>query len=157
MSHFTKRLLELMAAEPDKPPRARSANLAIVGGVRTIRERQDDDEAFYPVLWAHQTTWDSRKRAKLKGLDWSLHVGWIITQLEAQEYCCAISGIEFSGKRLGTAHKRPYMPSLDRIDCNKGYTPENVRIVCVAVNTLLQDWGDSVIETIFAAYAQKRK
>lgn len=150
MGHLTKRLLELIAADPTQP-------INIVDRGREPRERESGDETFYPVTWATQTTWDSRKRARLKGLEWGIHAGWIIRKLEEQEHCCAISGIEFSGKRLGTAHKRPYMPSLDRIDCNKGYTPENVRIVCVAVNALLQDWGDSVIETIFSAYAQKRK
>lgn len=68
--------------------------------------------------------------------------------VKQQEMRCAVSRIPFSTWWPDGAHKRPYMPSIDRIDARGGYTIDNVRIVCVAINTLLQDWGDVVYRAI---------
>lgn len=48
---------------------------------------------------------------------------------------CQRTGIPFDLNR--PANKRnynPYSPSIDRIDCHKGYTFDNVQIVCTAYN-----------------------
>lgn len=48
---------------------------------------------------------------------------------------CAISGIEMIW------HTRtPWKASIDRIDCSKGYTKENTRLVCWIVNNSLSDF-----------------
>jgi hypothetical protein len=54
----------------------------------------------------------------------------------------------------------PYAPSLDRIDCRKGYTKDNVRIVVYALNVMLMDWGEVVFSRVAASYRyakQQRK
>lgn len=62
---------------------------------------------------------------------------WVTTtsaMLEANPYC-PVSGclmVPGQGKFRGTAY--PNSPSLDRIDPRKGYTPDNVRVVCQFVN-----------------------
>lgn len=106
--------------------------------------RQAPGRAAPFAKWAQVTLCDVRKRAKARGIEYGLGLAWLRAQLAKQNYCCAVSGLPFSDVKLGNAHKRPWMPSIDRIDCTKGYTRDNVRIVCVAVNTLLQDWGDPV-------------
>ena len=46
-----------------------------------------------------------------------------------QENRCEVSGIELEWKT-----KSPYKASVDRIDANRGYTRDNVRLVCWIVN-----------------------
>ena len=46
-----------------------------------------------------------------------------------QQNKCEISGIELQWKT-----KSPFMASIDRIDPNRGYTRDNVRLVCWIVN-----------------------
>jgi len=54
---------------------------------------------------------------------------------------CMVSGIPFSNERIPGSARRPYFPSLDRIDSSKGYSCNNVRLVCVLVNIALNEWG----------------
>lgn len=138
MSHFAERLQELLYS-----PRLNDA-----ARVRVKRQISMDLHGAHYVRWAEMAASGARKRAKLRGIDCSINVEWILERLRSQAYRCALSGIEFSQETLGTAHKRPFMPSLDRIECSIGYTPGNSRIVCVAVNMLLQDWGDAVFIAI---------
>ena len=46
--------------------------------------------------------------------------------------------------------------SLDRIDSSKGYTVENCRLVCTAVNLAMNEWGEDVLERIALYYRRKR-
>jgi hypothetical protein len=102
--------------------------------------------------WARQAVRDARKRAKKTAIPFTIDAAWVLRRLEQQSYRCALSRLEFSARRTRLAsHKRPFMPSLDRVDCSKGYTKRNVRILCVAINTLLQDWGDEVFHEIIRA------
>jgi hypothetical protein len=41
----------------------------------------------------------------------------------------------------------PYAPSLDRIDSARGYEIDNIRWVCVAVNFMMNQWGDEVFRS----------
>lgn len=165
MSHFYDRLNEIetnkaairervqRAAERERLDALYEQVKSVVDcGVPVGHDPDGDPDHFLPTRWAPSAVWEARKRAKKRGLPFKqLDVGFVLRMLERQEYKCALSGIEFSAKRPRDSHKRPWMPSLDRIDCARGYTPDNVRIVCVAVNTLLQDWGDSVFHTIIEA------
>lgn len=60
---------------------------------------------------------------------------------------CAISGIRFN-KTLKVGRCRPYAPSIDRIECGKGYTFKNCRLVCVAVNLAIGDFSLEVLEHV---------
>ena len=68
----------------------------------------------------------------------------------AQGGRCALSGLRQvgSGKVL-----RPFAPSLDRIDSTGGYTRDNVRLVCQAVNFALNAYGEDVFREIATATA----
>ena len=58
---------------------------------------------------------------------------------------CAISGIEFTWDREPWWQSAPFSPSVDRIECTRGYTKDNIRIVCTCVNAARRDWGDAVL------------
>jgi len=70
---------------------------------------------------------------------------------------CEVTGIPMEFKSKVTAENKPWRPSLDRIDSSKGYTLDNCRIVCHAVNVAMMNWGESVIEKIAFGLAQKRR
>jgi len=66
-----------------------------------------------------------------------------------QEGRCAVSGIVFSDELHERSFvKRPFEPSLDRIDSAKGYTTENVRLVVVIANFAMGQWGEDVLRRL---------
>lgn len=68
--------------------------------------------------------------------------------LNESGWCCAVSGAAFSMETING--KRPFAPSIDRIDSTKGYSLGNCRMVCMAVNIALNVWGEQVIWQLFA-------
>lgn len=97
----------------------------------------------------------SRKNAAVRGHAWSLHQEDIRRIYEKQGGRCAVTCLRFSWERVGVAVRRPWVPSIDRIDCAQGYTTENVRLVCCAVNLALNEWGESVFAMIARAYVSQ--
>jgi hypothetical protein len=78
--------------------------------------------------------YNSRYRAKKKGLEHSLTLEWI--QTEVNKGTCALTGLPLSLDKPKGASRSPWSPSLDRKDSNLGYTEDNTQVVCVVVNTL---------------------
>lgn len=65
---------------------------------------------------------------------------------------CEVTGITF---RRPTGHHEPLAPSLDRADISKGYTFDNCRLVCMAVNFAMNRWGEDVMLLIAKAMLHK--
>jgi hypothetical protein len=68
---------------------------------------------------------------------------------------CELSGVPFSGEAVVGCHKRPFVPSIDRIKPKEAYTYSNTRLVCWAVNLALGEWGDEVFWRIVRTAAAK--
>jgi hypothetical protein len=84
----------------------------------------------------------ARRRA---GKSCDLPPGFTASLFERQGGRCAVTGIRFSLEEYTQALvKHPFAPSLDRIDSKVGYTASNVRLVCVAVNFGMNEWGEDV-------------
>lgn len=62
-----------------------------------------------------------------------------------------MTGIPFSDQVPAGAKIAPFHTSVDRIDCAKGYHFDNCRVVCLAVNPAMRDWGEQVMVTIAEA------
>jgi hypothetical protein len=70
---------------------------------------------------------------------------------------CAVSGLEFSEVLVGTGRaRRPYAPSLDRINRSRGYEPENVRLVTAVANFAMNAWGLEPVRDLARAMARKQ-
>ncbi|WP_295403742.1 hypothetical protein [uncultured Thiocystis sp.] len=65
--------------------------------------------------------------------------------------------IKASKDTLGYSTKRPWMPSVDRIDSRLGYTPDNIRLVTVAANLAMGTWGDEVLYKMADAICRNRQ
>jgi len=86
----------------------------------------------------------ARKSAKTRGIEWDLSVDEMLQLGYEAKNRCQVSGIRFVYTPTGTG-KRPWMPSLDRIDPRGPYTKANVRLVCAAVNLARNGWTDDVL------------
>jgi hypothetical protein len=94
----------------------------------------------------------AKERARKRGLAFDLTLDWLLAAAKAQGFRCAVTGTRFFEKGPVKSQRDVYSPSLDRVDASRGYTTDNVRIVTVAANIMLQDWGEDVLKKIAKDY-----
>lgn len=84
--------------------------------------------------------WDAKRKVNGGGFATDCFtLEYILGLLEQQDGCCAVTGkaFTFGGNNVGTN------VSIDRIDPNKPYSSENVRLVCAAVNLMKHRMNDN--------------
>jgi hypothetical protein len=120
---------------------------------------------FWPSAgWTHRTDLlkqlrQLRVRCRLnakgrRAIDFDLTEPDVMALAESANWRCAVTGLRFSNEVI--ANRRPYAPSIDRIDSALGYTKDNCRLVCAAVNIALNVWGETVFATLAAGYKRQR-
>jgi hypothetical protein len=87
-----------------------------------------------------------RKRAFGKGLDFNL----TIEDFKILPTHCPVLGIEINYTNKGKPQDNS--PSVDRIDNTKGYTSDNIIIICYRANRLKNDASIEEIEKIYDFY-----
>lgn len=80
----------------------------------------------------------------------------LIKLFEKQNNKCALTNIEFDFKFYKNKQENPFRPSIDRIDSSEGYTKDNIRLVCVAVNFALNEFGEEIFKQICKAYLSNK-
>jgi hypothetical protein len=70
---------------------------------------------------------------------------------------CELTGIEFSYEKPAGHRKAMWGPSIDRIDCRGDYQLGNCRLVSVAVNLALNEFGIDVLKRITLAFSEMEK
>jgi hypothetical protein len=95
----------------------------------------------------------AKSRAKRKGMSFDLTMPKVLALAAESGGYCAVSAVQFSGQRMGT--RRPLMPSLDRIDCSRGYEFTNCRLVCVVVNYAISDFGEGALRIVARSIVSK--
>lgn len=94
---------------------------------------------------------NAKSRIKKKNGEFDLTAEWALEELNKQNFCCKLTGLAFipwqRSKRIN-----PLSPSLDRINPKGGYTKDNVRIVCFAINMMMLDWGEDVLSMVASSY-----
>jgi hypothetical protein len=97
-----------------------------------------------------------RKRAKERKLVYNLDIVFLLELYAVQKSKCAVTGIDFDFTFDKKFSKRPFSPSVDRINSKFGYTKDNVRLVCSSVNTALSEYGDEIFDKICQAYIRNK-
>lgn len=82
----------------------------------------------------------AKSRAKRKGIEFNLTVDHVMHMLETQGYLCSMTGLPLE-LTAESAEKNAWIPSLDRINNNLGYTWDNTRLVAHIVNVALNTFG----------------
>lgn len=114
---------------------------------------QRRSESVAPVAnRLRETMRGAMNRARRRGMEFTIDEDWCVSRLMQQGKRCALTGIEFSVAGKGMRGRDPFCPSLDRIDCRQGYTPENTRIIILAMNIMLSDWGEGIFQTVAQGY-----
>lgn len=97
-----------------------------------------------------------RQSAKLKGLEFDLDLHFPELRARVDRGVCEVTGVKLDlSNPKGHNLKRPTALSIDRVDSSKGYTINNVRVVCLAVNLMLNVWGEEAANPIIEAWATK--
>ena len=94
-----------------------------------------------------------KNRATKKGLPFDLdqHLPELKERMSGR--VCEMTGTPLVLSRGKPGHNSP---SLDRIIPEKGYTYDNIRIVCFAMNAALGSWGEVALRQVMDAWATKR-
>lgn len=58
---------------------------------------------------------------------------------------CGLTGLPFEPAG-------PFSISIDRIDCDRGYSAGNCRIVCLMANIAMRHWGEHALRRLAIAY-----
>lgn len=91
----------------------------------------------------------TKRSAQHRGVEFTLTEDSFDAMVQRAGGRCELSRIPFTdSRRVAGARRAPYAPSVDRIDCKKGYTPENTRLLCLAVNLAINDFGERTLMTI---------
>ncbi len=94
----------------------------------------------------------ARTRSKKYKLEFIITLQDILDLYEIQNKKCLLTNIDFSLERKGRKNKNPFAPSIDRINSEKGYTKNNIRLVCVIVNLALNNFGDIIFDKMCKEY-----
>lgn len=86
-----------------------------------------------------------RASAAKRGMPFELKPKDIFAMMKMVGFRCSVSGMSLSKKFAGDGRRDPWAPSIDRIENRQGYTLENCRIVCLAANLAMSDWGLDVL------------
>jgi hypothetical protein len=99
----------------------------------------------------------TRVNARTRGRDYCLTPSCITALFDRAGGRCELTGIPFSVKKIGDYRRPPFAPSLDRIDGSLGYSLDNCRLVCTAINLAMNERGEDLLQTIVLAYAARLK
>jgi len=130
--------------------RKRMARIAALEPVR-VTPRRTPAECY--ALSGHLLR-NTRKRALRCGIQFELTPEHLKQLFEESGGACQLTGIPFDFEVVSWARWRPWAPSIDRMIPSEGYVPENCRLVCVATNLALNQWGLSVFDRLARGYVQ---
>lgn len=133
--------------------------LALTRGARPLSTRAKQTAKDYGRRYRQKFVWrtlllHARKRAAKFGWAFDLDEHAEAMRTRVEKMTCEMTGLPLvSSAGVGSPGQRRWnTPSLDRIDPTKGYTYQNTRIVCWAMNAAMSTWGEEVTRTVMKAW-----
>jgi hypothetical protein len=118
----------------------------------------DFDDPTERRKWLARLVASAKGHARKADRPFELTTEFIESVYAQQEGRCEVTGLQFTRQRFDEALvKHPFAPSIDRRSSSGGYTKDNVRLVCVAVNFGMGQWGQEVFLTLARAAADHEK
>lgn len=102
-------------------------------------------EGWFKRMWR-----SAECRAGVRKVVWALGESDFWKLVRESDGKCAITGLPLY---FGPAVHHPMQPSLDRIESGVGYCIGNCRIVLLAVNYAMNEWGEELFREIAFSYA----
>lgn len=96
-----------------------------------------------------------RSDAKKKNLSFEITPEILLAMLYWQGEKCIVTGIPFDYSHDPRYLRSSFGPSVDRIDSTKGYTLDNIRLVCFIVNMGKADYPQETFDEMCIARARK--
>lgn len=104
---------------------------------------------------AYQVHRNLRRRAAIINVPFSLTYEWVRERLERG--VCEITGVKFDLSPNEKKHaRRANSPSVDQKLAGVGYTPENCRMICLALNTAFGMWGEEAFKPLAELWLRGR-
>ncbi len=98
----------------------------------------------------------AKNRALKNNLLYDLDIKFLLELWNKQNGKCILTGIDFILERSEIYNSEPFAPSIDKINPKLGYTKDNVRLVCVAINYALNEFGEDIFKQICKAYLRNK-
>jgi hypothetical protein len=117
---------------------------------RATQKAKEDSDPWHRA--ARLTTW-IRARAGRTGREFDLTHEWVAERLAVGK--CEVTGLPLDLARPEDGRFHPWGPSVDRIDCKKGYTQDNCRVVVWIYNMAKSEWSDEVVLQFAKALAAR--
>jgi len=140
------------ASNPEKVrewDRSRHTRTPGVDRRKRPRGKEKHKSLYYRLLWT------AKNRALRDGICFDLTEDDLHRLIQRAGGCCELTGIPFTMSYTGGGSRRPFIPSIDRISCSQGYAFHNVRLVCLAMNVALSDFGEDVFARLAQGYLSK--
>lgn len=112
------------------------------------KNKEDRITKLKEVLRTAQTN------AKKRGFECEITLEVFDAWLKTQGEKCALTDIDFDYSCDDKYRVRPFAPSIDRIDSSKGYTFDNIQIVCVMVNRAKNEMTQELFDRMCLARAE---
>jgi len=123
-------------------------------GLESRRKYADSTRGRAVALFGGITKRSKNGKFSKKEFEIDVTADWIQEKIESGY--CEVTGIEFDlGSRGGKW--APFAPSVDRIDCSKGYTKDNCRVVCVIFNMARNQFTDEDVLKMARAMVAKHE
>lgn len=119
---------------------------------KSLLNKNSSNMRLNPLTYFSRLVIECRERAKKKNLPFDLDYDFLFELFEKQNKCCAVIGLDFSFEKVSNFRIRPWAPSVDRVDSKLGYTKDNVRLVCIAVNLAINQFGDDIFNKMCKSY-----
>lgn len=98
-------------------------------------------------------------RKRRDNREFNITIGDLLKQWISQDGVCPLTGWKMVLPRSTneSVKKTPNRASLDRIDSTKGYTPDNIRFVCLMAQYAKNCWSDEDVLLFSVAVATRAK